>query len=163
MADYSNITTMMDVLVRRTEGIVNEAYRCHKEESLREMSKMTSLVFPQYSADDDESQDKQKKQKEKTRISEQELRFAFVQAFHEYKCTHNCNYQYGVEVPTKDKYLFTEKDEENKRKYKPRIEYHILSTEISKIETIFFISMPRMSCINKMSFIERYLSTKSIK
>ena len=86
------------------------------------MSKMTSLVFPQYSADDDESQDKQKKQKEKTRISEQELRFAFVQAFHEYKCKHNCNYQYGVEVPTKDKYLFTEKDEGNKRKYKPRID-----------------------------------------
>lgn len=122
--DYNDIDIMMNVLVKRTEELVNDAYRCHKEEDPKGTSNITSLVFPKYSADEDESQDKQKK-KNKTRISEQELRFAFVQAFHEYKCTHNCNYQYGVEVPTKDKYLFTkvEKDGngEDKRRYEPEI------------------------------------------
>lgn len=124
MADYSDITTVMDVLVKRAKALVNDAYRCHKEGEPRGTSGMTSLVFPQYSTDDDESQNKQKKKKYKTRISEQELRFAFVQAFHEYKYKHHCNYLYGVEVPTKDKYLFTEEVEDKNDKTKKRRGYN---------------------------------------
>lgn len=122
---YYDIDKMMEVLIERTKVIVNDVYRCHKEEEPGVTSNMTSLVFPQYSVGDDKSQGKQQK-KEKTRISEQELRFAFVQAFHEYKCKHHCSYLYGVEVPTKDKYLFTEEVEvdngKKRREYKPRID-----------------------------------------
>ena len=123
MSNYSDIETMMEILVKRTENIVNEAYSCHKEGHKTEVSDITSIVFPQYSMDEE---DKQKK----TRISEQELRFAFVQAFQEYKCKHHTDYLYGIEVPTKDKYLFTIEEEvkdkggnkKKKRIYKPRID-----------------------------------------
>ena len=47
--------------------------------------------------------------------------------------------------------------------YTNRIKDHILSTKISKIKTVFFISMPSMSSINKVPFIKRNLSTESIK
>ena len=127
MSNYNDIETMMEILVKRTEKIVNEAYSCHKEGKSTRVSKMTSVVFPLYSTDEE---DKKVNKKNKTRISEQELRFAFVQVFQEYKCKHHTNYLYGIEVPTKDKYLFTieeEEEDENgnkkkKRKYKPRID-----------------------------------------
>lgn len=55
------------------------------------------LVFPSYYDDNRQIKD--------TRISEQELRFAFVEAFNEYcNCKDGKNWFYSVETPTKDKY-----------------------------------------------------------
>ena len=121
--NYNDIDTMMEVLLRRTSYIVSCAYKCHKELEKNEETTETSLVFPKYSIDEGANK------KGKTRISEQELRFAFVQAFHEYKCKYHCNYLCGIEVPTKDKYLFTDEvddkiengETKKKRIYKPRI------------------------------------------
>ena len=67
----------------------------------------TRLVFPAYYEDG--------KLKE-IRISEQELRFAFVEAFNQYcNSTKDCNLFYSVETPTKDKYSgFSKKNDEPK-------------------------------------------------
>ena len=67
----------------------------------------TRLVFPAYYEDG--------KLKD-IRISEQELRFAFVEAFNQYcNSTKDCNLFYSVETPTKDKYSgFSKKNDEPK-------------------------------------------------
>lgn len=53
---------------------------------------LTRLVFPSYANED------------KTRISEQELRFVFVEAFNEYCKEKKLPLFYSVETPTRDKY-----------------------------------------------------------
>ena len=49
-----------------------------------------------------------------TRISEQELRFIFVEQFNKY-CNENnsWNAYYSVETPTEEKYIFSKKGDEN--------------------------------------------------
>ena len=101
----------MTAVLKRATEIVNDAYkhRCEPFEDiegnvtykpLSEYDRQGTLVFPRYfhSAAASES--------EKTRISEQELRFAFVQAFNELVD----NYFYGIEVPTKDRYRFNDEN-----------------------------------------------------
>lgn len=51
----------------------------------------TRIVFP-------------KKRDEESRISEQELRFAFIEAFNQYCNDNNSPLYYSIETPTKDKY-----------------------------------------------------------
>lgn len=46
----------------------------------------------------------------KIRVSEQEMRFAFVESFIEYVNAEKLGWHYGVEVPTKDKYSFGEQE-----------------------------------------------------
>lgn len=60
------------------------------------------LVFPKYSSSNKSNPDK-------LRVSEQELRFAFVEIFSK-KCE-SCNskYYYSIETPTEEKYIFSEK------------------------------------------------------
>ena len=113
MSNYNDIETMMEALIERTKIIVNEAYMHHREfhakTPLMEGKPSTLLVFPRF------FHGKEDKTTGWTRISEQELRFAFVQAFHEYVCEHKCKYYYSVEPPTVDSYTFS-KDEDGKRK-----------------------------------------------
>jgi hypothetical protein len=113
MSNYNDIETMMEALIERTKIIVNEAYMHHREfhakTPLMEGKPSTLLVFPRF------FHGKEDETTGWTRISEQELRFAFVQAFHEYVCEHKCKYYYSVEPPTVDSYTFS-KVENNKRK-----------------------------------------------
>ena len=62
------------------------------------------MLFPKYSSSNKSNPDK-------LRVSEQELRFAFVELFNK-KCEQqNTNYYYSVETPTDEKYVFSEKVE----------------------------------------------------
>jgi hypothetical protein len=58
------------------------------------------LVFPSYA-------------NEKTRISEQELRFAFVEAFNAYCDENKINLFYSIETPTRKRYYFSGSDPKN--------------------------------------------------
>lgn len=115
MTDYSNIDTLMEVVIRRTFCIVESSYALRREPEndvstgdkpadAETDSKDSALVFPRF------FHGEPAKYSRYTRISEQELRFAFVQVFREYIVKHEgCRFLYAVEVPTKDKYRFTDK------------------------------------------------------
>lgn len=60
------------------------------------------LIFPKYSESNTSNPDK-------LRVSEQELRFTFVELFCK-KCQYErANYHYSIETPTKEKYVFSER------------------------------------------------------
>ena len=90
----------IEKIIEKTFEKVQEAYNDHREtcksEGERWKKKNTRLVFPRYG----------EHREYETRISEQELRFAFVEAFNEY-CNNpenNCNLFYSVETPTEKRY-----------------------------------------------------------
>ncbi len=99
MVNYSNIETLMQEVLKRTFQIVQYAYDNHWEDrknNTTELSKedsRTLLVIPQYGEDRENN-------KEENQVSEQLLRFAFVQAFHEYVRYNGCKFFYAAEVPT---------------------------------------------------------------
>lgn len=88
----------IDKIIKLAFERVQYAYDNNKETEPKENSEhKTRLVFPSYSDS-------------KTRISEQELRFCFVEAFNEYVVKEKIPLYYSVETPTRDKYSgFSEK------------------------------------------------------
>ena len=119
MRNDGNIETLMEAVLDRTTEIVNYAYQYHREfhanVPLREKEPTTRLVFPRF------FHGKEDKTTGWTRISEQELRFAFVQAFHEYVCEHKCQCYYSVEPPTVDSYTFSKVEDDKRKKIDPII------------------------------------------
>ena len=68
------------------------AYQHHRENSPKtSYNELTRLVFPSYANGD-------------TRVSEQELRFAFVEAFNNSKDVKDNNLFYSIETPTRRRY-----------------------------------------------------------
>lgn len=78
---------------------VRYAYSKAKGETSCDDKVCTQLVFPRY-------RDKEENVKGEIRVSEQEFRFAFVEAFNER--AKGSNYTYSIETPTRDTYLFSE-------------------------------------------------------
>ena len=62
------------------------------------------LIFPPYSAS------KEEKERGELRVSEQELRFTFVEKFIAYCEDKKLGYRYSVETPTNDKYRFKDNE-----------------------------------------------------
>lgn len=92
---------IIDIIVKDTFTRISIAYELHKEsDNNRAMSTPkkgeSRLVFPSYYKNGE---------KNGTRISEQELRFAFVEAFNDYCDNHKeTNLFYSIETPTQDTY-----------------------------------------------------------
>lgn len=90
---------IIDDIVVDAFNRINYAYQHHREgiknEDVEpnEGETKTRIIFPRYSNDDCDS-----------RISEQELRFAFVEAFNASKAVKDNNLFYSVETPTRLKY-----------------------------------------------------------
>lgn len=85
---------IIDSILERTIELLNDAYCCNKELGSNENKESeTKLVFPQYRYNE-------------SRVSEQELRFAFIEAFNE-KFKGENPFFYSVEAPTKDEYIFS--------------------------------------------------------
>ena len=88
---------VMDSVISATFIRLSNVYKNHKENTNSSPKTPTSegsrLVFPMYGEHRDNS----------TRISEQELRFAFVESFNEYCNTNHLNLFYSVETPTRMK------------------------------------------------------------
>lgn len=85
---------MMDEVVNATFEKLKNIYDSQKEYSVYPNSR---LIFPTKRGCND------------LRLSEQELRFAFIEEFNNYCKVHDeliGHVFYGIEVPTKDKYLF---------------------------------------------------------
>ena len=90
----------IDEIIKQTFSRLELAYNNHREgqigKSINHKKVESRLVFPCY-------------KKGNIRISEQELRFIFVETFNEYCDEKELDWFYSVETPTKDKYKFTEK------------------------------------------------------
>lgn len=94
MTSKKHIDNIIDQTFKRLEL----AYMNHREgqigKSINHKKGESRLVFPCYMNGE-------------IRISEQELRFVFVETFNEY-CDEELDWFYSVETPTEDKYKFTE-------------------------------------------------------
>ncbi len=100
----SDIQKFVEDIIEKAFGKVQKAYDNHKEFDAKNTSvpyEGTSVVFPMYG-------EHIANINSKTRISEQELRFAFVEAFKEENKDNK--YYFSVETPTNSKYLFKGKN-----------------------------------------------------
>lgn len=102
----SDIQKFVEDVIEKAFEKVQKAYDNHREFDVKQKNALvpyedTSIVFPMYG-------EHITNQKDKTRISEQELRFAFVEAFKEEN--KNNKYYFSVETPTNSKYLFKGKN-----------------------------------------------------
>lgn len=88
---------IMENFKSKLDKIINDAF-----DILRNNNSGSRLIFPSYS-------------NEKRRVSEQELRFVFVEQLQ--KLIEEYDFFYSVETPTKDKYKFSE----NGKKIVPQI------------------------------------------
>ena len=104
MMEDQNLKNAIDSILKETFKEIYNAYKWQKEkrdnsESAAGSSK-SLIVFPKYK-DTNDTNDK----KYKTRVSEQELRFIFVETFNNH-FNNNRNKFYSVETPTNKSYVF---------------------------------------------------------
>lgn len=98
----------INVIVENTFKTIIEVYRTQKENQKIGTNNNNSsrIIFPLKR----ESKDK----KEEFRISEQELRFVFVEEFNKYCSAKKWDAYYSVETPTSKRYDFSKKDKPRK-------------------------------------------------
>ena len=83
---------IIDEIITNAFKRIEFAYQYHSENNPKtSCNKLTRLVFPKF-------------RNGNTRISEQELRFAFVEAFNAYCDEHKLDLFYSIETPTAKKY-----------------------------------------------------------
>ena len=95
----------IEQIVESTFKVLKEVHSKQKEGYNQYPSGNKSrIIFPQYS--------KEYRNRE-TRLSEQELRFIFVEQFNRYCEDNKLNWFYSVETPTEHKYIFSERGVKN--------------------------------------------------
>ena len=107
---------MIDDILIDTYNEIYNVYNEHKEKSKKNPvsgSSKSLIVFPKYKekeSDDDKkdntSDEREDDYKYGTRISEQELRFIFVEMFNKHVINKISNLFYSVETPTNKSYVF---------------------------------------------------------
>lgn len=95
-----HLTAILD----KTFSVIDAVYQCNYESAGTALIKNTGsrIIFPSY-------------RKGEIRVSEQELRFVFVEQFNKY-CDNNVDFDafYSVETPTEEKYVFSNKSDPHK-------------------------------------------------
>lgn len=99
-----NISKIIEEITRRSFKVIKKVYASQREakqenkENLPEIG--SRILIPKYS--------EHRKPSEKDRISEQELRFIFVEQLNKYADENNIDLYYSVETPTDKSYVFDE-------------------------------------------------------
>ena len=131
-------------IVTATFNSLKFIYEHHQENGPKDPRfGVSRLVFPKYSDDT-------------TRLSEQELRFLFVEKFNQYCHLHGLSWYYSVETPTKYKYIFSD----HNNKIEPRMDEDGQSAmvdlaihkddDLKRIALIEFKALnPNASCFDK--------------
>ena len=138
------ISVHISTIIQYTFQALKDAYDHQKEgyDCEPKMS-LSRIVFPKYSDGE-------------TRLSEQELRFVFVDIFNKYCASHFLNWYYSVETPTVYKYKFSDKghkiepvrDDENGQS--AMIDLSIHDSKLNRIALIEFKALnPDESCFSK--------------
>lgn len=98
----------LTAILGKTFDVIDNVYGCNCESSGNILAKDAGsrVIFPSYS---------KKNRNEKIRISEQELRFIFVEQLNKY-CDNTVDFEafYSVETPTEEKYDFSDKSNPHK-------------------------------------------------
>ena len=85
----------IEKIINETFDIIDKLYEKNQENGNGEFDSGSSrLVFPKY------------RNKDKIRVSEQELRFLFVELFNKYCTDNKLNLFYSIETPTEESYKF---------------------------------------------------------
>lgn len=143
----------IDVIIKNTFNTISEVYRTQMENQKigTYNNKSSRIIFPLKR----ESKDK----KEEFRISEQELRFVFVEEFNKY-CLKNWDAYYSVETPTSKRYDFSNKEKPCKVDYpkgqSAMVDFSIFLKEQDKLTRIALIEFKALNP-DKQSYMKDYV------
>ena len=145
----------IDVIVENTFKTIIEVYRTQKENQKigtnNNSSSSSRIIFP--------LKRESKDNKEEFRISEQELRFVFVEEFNKY-CQKKWDAYYSVETPTSKRYDFSNKDNPCKVDYSngqsAMVDFSIFLKEQDKLTRVALIEFKALNP-DKQSYMKDYV------
>ncbi len=143
----------IDVIIKKTFNTISVVYRTQMEnQKIGTYNNNSSrIIFPLKR----ESKDK----KEEFRISEQELRFVFVEEFNKY-CSKNWDAYYSVETPTSKRYDFSNKEMPCKVDYpngqSAMVDFSIFLKEQDKLTRVALIEFKALNP-DKQSYMKDYV------
>ena len=143
----------IDVIITKTFNTISEVYRTQMEnQKIGTYNNNSSrIIFPLKR----ESKDK----KEEFRISEQELRFVFVEEFNKY-CSKKWDAYYSVETPTRKRYDFSNKEMPCKVDYpngqSAMVDFSIFLKEQDKLTRVALIEFKALNP-DKQSYMKDYV------
>ena len=143
----------IDVIIKNTFNTISEVYRTQMENKKigTYNNNSSRIIFPLKR----ESKDK----KEEFRISEQELRFVFVEEFNKY-CSKNWDAYYSVETPTSKRYDFSNKEMPCKVDYpngqSAMVDFSIFLKEQDKLTRVALIEFKALNP-DKQSYMKDYV------
>lgn len=97
----------IEEIIKYTFDVIQKVYHTQREGDGNHKDfceSQSRIIFPKYSG---------RYRNGETRISEQELRFIFVEQFNKYCKKNSWNAYYSVETPTEEKYIFSKKGDKN--------------------------------------------------
>lgn len=143
----------IDVIIKNTFNTISEVYRTQMEnQKIGTYNNNSSrIIFPLKR----ESKDK----KEEFRISEQELRFVFVEEFNKY-CPKNWDAYYSVETPTSKRYDFSNKKNpckvDDSEGQSAMVDFSIFLKEQDKLTRVALIEFKALNP-DKQSYMKDYV------
>lgn len=143
----------IDVIITKTFNTISVVYRTQMEnQKIGTYNNNSSrIIFPLKR----ESKDK----KEEFRISEQELRFVFVEEFNKY-CSKNWDAYYSVETPTSKRYDFSNKEMPCKVDYpngqSAMVDFSIFLKKQDKLTRVALIEFKALNP-DKQSYMKDYV------
>lgn len=142
----------IDVIVENTFKTIIEVYRTQKEnQKIVTNNNSSRIIFP--------LKRESKDNKEEFRISEQELRFVFVEEFNKY-CSENWDAYYSVETPTSKRYDFSNKENPCKVDYSKgqsaMVDFSIFLKEQDKLTRVALIEFKALNP-DKQSYMKDYV------
>ena len=143
----------IDVIIKKTFNTISVVYRTQMEnQKIGTYNNNSSrIIFPLKRG----SKDK----KEEFRISEQELRFVFVEEFNKY-CSKNWDAYYSVETPTSKRYDFSNKEMPCKVDYpngqSAMVDFSIFLKKQDKLTRVALIEFKALNP-DKQSYMKDYV------
>lgn len=143
----------IDVIVENTFKTIIEVYRTQKEnQKIVTNNNSSRIIFPLKR----ESKDK----KEEFRISEQELRFVFVEEFNKYCSEKEWDAYYSVETPTSKRYDFSNKKNpckvDDSEGQSAMVDFSIFLKEQDKLTRVALIEFKALNP-DKQSYMKDYV------
>ncbi len=141
------------VIIDNTFKTINEVYRTQKENQEIERNNNSSrIIFP--------LKRDSKGRKEEFRISEQELRFVFVEEFNKYCNKKNWDAYYSVETPTSKRYDFSKKEKpckvDSPNGQSAMVDFSIFLKEQDKLTRVALIEFKALNP-DKQSYMKDYV------
>ena len=144
----------IDVIVENTFKTIIEVYRTQKENQkigTNNNYSSSRIIFP--------LKRESKDNKEEFRISEQELRFVFVEEFNKY-CSKKWDAYYSVETPTSKRYDFSNKDNpckvDDSNGQSAMVDFSIFLKEQDKLTRVALIEFKALNP-DKQSYMKDYV------